>query len=151
MPINDPVPAYVDRYSLWRVLAVEAVLLGVIFFPLIPNISDGLTITGVFFRWPFSVLLIASQIIFLIMFVDYGFVLWRAVRRFPAFAADEEGLTVFRFGARTVRWAEITEVAQPTFGNARIRIRAQRPLVVPLFLLENGDRTLQILTGPRPG
>src|SRR5690348_12518433 len=128
---EDVKHAFVQRMSVWKVLALELLLLLFGAIPLIPNIAAGLTYTGFLFRWPFSLWLIACEVVIALLFLAILPALWRAILRLPALQISGDTLTIFGLISRSFKVSEIEEVGPMRLGSLPLKVAGRTVVVIP--------------------
>jgi hypothetical protein len=146
--------AFVQRLSVWKVLALELVLLFLGATPLTPNIQSDLRHTGFLFRWPFSLWLIVCVAFISFLFVAILPLLWRAVVRLPALEISGDTLTIYGVSGRSFKASEIEEIGPMRFGSLPVKVGGKIVVSIPVFFYVNPDSVLARLStfrSHRPG
>lgn len=136
--------SFVEKYSVWKVLAVEVIVGAGAVVPLIPHFSDGLVYTAFWYTSSFFPILLTCCAMLGFLFLASLPMVWRALVGLPAIVIADGRLTVYSNWRKTAALEEIREV-QPQFGNALIKLANRRSLTAPVFLCEQPALTLQHL------
>jgi hypothetical protein len=130
-----------QRYSVWKTLAIEVLVLALATLPLTPGFSRGLVHGAFLYRWPYSLILYSSCGIMGIGFILLLPIFWRAVFQLPGIVISKDRVTVYGIIARSVKTCEVTKVSPVVYGSVTINA-PNRSVTVPAFLYEDPGRVL---------
>lgn len=136
---------FVQKFSVWKTLAIEAALLLLAVLPLTPGFSEGLRYTAVFYQPPLNIILVVVCCFLGLLFIALLPLLWRAVRGLPAVEVLEDSVTVYGASDRSVARSRISHVSSPKLGNSTIQVAGERPLTLPVFLYRDASKSWQSL------
>ncbi len=136
----------VEYYSVSKIIAIDAFVLGLAILPLTPGFSEGLRYTRMLYEPGLFFILIGACLILGLLVLSTLPLLWRALRGLPAIEVEHGVIRVHGASGRSVHESQIIDIDPPKLGNVVIRIGGERPLTLPLFLYRDSSRVWQRLS-----
>lgn len=130
-----------QRYSVWKTLGIEVVLLMLSVLPLTPGFSKGLLYTAIFYQPPFNIVMVLACCFLGLLFLVLLPLLWRAILGLPAIEVTGETVTIYGTSGRSVSKSSITHLEEPKLGNSTVRIAGGRNITLPVFLYKNSSES----------
>lgn len=135
-----------QRYSVWKTLAIELIVLTIAIVPIAPVFPHRLIYAEFLYQWPYSLILYVSCAVLGIGFILLLPLLWRAIFGLPGVVVSGDAVIVYGIIGRSVKTSEVTKVSPMIYGSVTIK-SASRSVTLPVFLLEEPDQVLTKLRG----
>lgn len=145
MLVQGEPDSFVDRFTRWKVIMVEAVLLVLSTFPLTPGFETGLTFGSVFYTPPLYPVLVISCLVCGALFLIIIPILLRSILGLPAIELTPLEMRLHAFSSKGIKRGDILRVGEPKFGSVRLTLRGSRHISVPVWFYRNGGYILNAL------
>lgn len=141
--------AFVQNYSVPKVVGMEILLLIGAVLPMTPNFGAHAHYTSFMYSWPFFLVLILSCLCLGYLSVLMISVIWRAFLRLPAVEISSDEIVVH---SNRKKRAELSKIVSATssFGNVVLKLGDGKKFVIPVWLCENPSTTLRRLRAVLP-
>ena len=135
---HDASDDFVQRFSIWKTLGMEFLLIGGAVIPLFPGFSIGLRYFSFLYRMPFLLLLVAACVILALFSIGLLPILWLALRRVPVLIISKDQICVSVIRKRCVsKSIVIRSIAIWPGGNLNLELIKGKPIAIPIFVYEN--------------
>jgi hypothetical protein len=135
----------VERFSIWKTVGLELLLIGMAVLPLSPGFGDRLRYSAMLYRWPGFALVIASCALLGVCFILILPLVGRALLKLPALVITADEIATFGAVKRAIRIQNIARIDASRFGSVPIYPHQGQLMMVPVFLYRNPERVLEQL------
>lgn len=137
---------FVQRFSIWKIVCIELLLITGAVLPLTPHFSNGLYYTSFLYNMPFFIVLSAACLIFGVMALAILPLLRLAILKIPVLYISRDSICISVLRQRCVRKKDILSITYLwPGGNVNLKIRGERPLSLPIFFYEDSHSTKEKL------
>ena len=134
---------FIARYSLWKVLGLEAFILAIAICPLLPGFSEGLRYSAIFYTRVLFPVMVGCCLMLGFLAILFLRVVWRALARLPAIEIEGDRVRVYAMRAQEFTALGVRGEPKWEWGNLVVRTVEGARIPIPVTILQNRDETLK--------